>query len=132
MLRDGYTPIVDALGLGQSQNPAAFFDNSQAHEPVLMRSDLAARQGGFMASMIDRPRQEELLAGEIRARRAKDQISLPDCRHGRRPAPIFPRAGSEEAPGGERDDRARPGRVEPALPGSPAAASKHSTIRSTS
>lgn len=72
-LRDGYAPIVDALGLGGSQNPAAFYDNSEAHEPVLMRSDLLARQGGgLLATMTDRATQEQLIAGEIRARRAKD------------------------------------------------------------
>ncbi len=73
MLLDGYAPVIEALGLDGSQNPAGFFDSIETRNPMLRRSELLARQGGdFLGTMTTRPRQEELIAAEIRARRAKD------------------------------------------------------------
>lgn len=73
MLAEGYAPILDALGLDKSQNPVAFYHNRGTRNPILMRSELLARQGrGFMGAMTDRATQEQLLADEIRARRRTD------------------------------------------------------------
>lgn len=73
-LHRGYAPIVQALGLDESQNPASFYDNTgNVRAPIMQRSTLQPDSGGgFMSQMIDRPRQEQLIAQAIRQRRAKD------------------------------------------------------------
>lgn len=76
MLRDGYAPILEALDLGQGQNPAGFSDlgaMGAKGEPMLQSSDILRGQGrGWMGSMTNRSTQERLIAEQIRARRAKD------------------------------------------------------------
>jgi hypothetical protein len=88
MLRDGYAPIVDALGLGGSENPAAFDTSdtmplaggtSMFGKPSRLATD--ARRGsnelGGDTRFASRELQEELVVEQIRARRAKDKNFLP-------------------------------------------------------
>lgn len=80
-IRDGYAPIIQALGLDEGQNPAAFYENTgNVRNPIMIYSTLQPKaQGDWLGSsrMIDRPRQEVLVAEAIRARRAKDPNFLP-------------------------------------------------------
>ncbi len=76
MLADGYGPIVEALGLDQSQNPVRFHANGGSRNPILIRSDLLARQGRG-SSLTDRATQEQLIVAEIKALRARNPKALP-------------------------------------------------------
>lgn len=87
MLRDGYTPIVDALGLPASENPGWFYSpdpQTQARVGTLSRPSGLATSAGRgekqalgSSYLADRGLQEELVAEQIRARRAKDRNFLP-------------------------------------------------------
>jgi hypothetical protein len=87
MLRDGYAPIVDALGLGGSENPASFYSadpNTVALTGTLGQpSDLATAAGEGETlpfgrqRLATRPLQEQLIAAQIHARRAKQPDFLP-------------------------------------------------------
>lgn len=75
-LRDGYAPILDALGLGQSQNPANFtgsFGPNSAPLPAPRYSSLLRGQGkSWLSSWTYRETQERLIAEAIRRRRQSD------------------------------------------------------------
>jgi hypothetical protein len=85
-IRDGYSPIVKALGLRDSENPASFYmrDPSSIGGAAMMDShpsDLAtaAKQGAntFGSTYFaTRDLQERLIADQIRQRRAKDPAFL--------------------------------------------------------
>lgn len=87
MIRDGYAPIVTALGLPASENPAAFYqpDPGTAAKVGSMaqpsRLATAAKQGE--SSIVgnqyyaSRDLQEQLIATEIKRRRATDKNFLP-------------------------------------------------------
>jgi hypothetical protein len=72
--RDGYSPILDALGLPSTDNPVAFGDPAvDIKAGGLMPSELLRRGGkDWMGAMTDRAGQEAAIVAEIRARRAKD------------------------------------------------------------
>lgn len=75
-LREGYAPIVDALGLSSTQNPFYFSDNLYARDPVLQQSALLPHRT-MIDNLTDRPTQERLIAQQIHARRATDANFLP-------------------------------------------------------
>jgi hypothetical protein len=83
MLRDGYAPIVAALGLPDSESPAHFYEDSQAAyaggtamlgQPSRLATD--AGQGvnplGGSMRLASRELQERLIVDRIIARRQKD------------------------------------------------------------
>jgi hypothetical protein len=87
-LHDGYAPIVQALGLDPSENPAAYGELDPAGEARFGNAGSApsrlatAAQTGEMipfssSRLADRPLQESLIAAEIRKRRAIDKKFLP-------------------------------------------------------
>jgi hypothetical protein len=86
-IRDGYAPIVAALGLPETENPIAFYSldpQAQARVGTLgqpSRLATAARQGESSpfgsTYMATRDLQERLIADQIHARRAKDPKFLP-------------------------------------------------------
>lgn len=70
-LREGYEPIVDALGLGSTQNPFYFSNNDLKRDPVLQETALLPHRT-MLDNMVDRPAQEGLIAKAIRDRRLKE------------------------------------------------------------
>jgi hypothetical protein len=82
MIRDGYSPIVSALGLPDSENPAAFDGPDQATAAKVgnmaraSRLATAAKQGESPIFgdqwFATRDLQERLIADQIRLRRQKD------------------------------------------------------------
>lgn len=66
-----YAPILEALGYGPSQNPAAFLDGGARGNMILRRTDLKPGRGPFGA-MVTRTEQEALIAAEIARRQAAD------------------------------------------------------------
>lgn len=71
----GYQPIVQALGLRESQNPASFYNNVDNYRnPILIRSDIETEP---QTLGINRPRQEQNIARLIRERRRTNPNFLP-------------------------------------------------------
>lgn len=70
--RAAWEPVVDALGLHPSQNPA-YYDNSRFGKPTRLKP-----AGTFFYSYVGRDEQEELILARLRERRAQDPAFLKD------------------------------------------------------
>jgi hypothetical protein len=70
--RAAWEPVLDALGLHASQNPA-YYDNGRFGSPTKLKAG-----GTFFPAYVGRDEQEELILARVRERRARDPNFLRD------------------------------------------------------